>query len=160
MKKINVSYNAITGFQYNMVEIPSIRIETPFAVPQTRKATKTGLKRIITTQNKIIPETETNETTLTLVVIEQSSDGKTSLVQTNPCLDAVRKRCDKKRTIAISNARRAKQTRQTFNIPETNEIDIEPKNIKKSPIVLTAKAYQHIVTSSCNEICIICGIQR
>ena len=143
MKKIAVKYDVITGFQYNMVEIPSVRIETPFATPQTRKATKTGLNRRILTQNKVIPETTTNRTTVTLLVIEPSSDAKTPLVQNNPCLDAVRKRCDKKRTIALDKARKEKQTRQAVNFPKMAEPELLDLDITKIlPIDLRANGLE------------------
>ena len=160
MKQIQFKYDIITGSRYDMVDMPCVRIQTPFVAPQKCKITNANFTKRILTKNKTIPNTAAFETTFTPVVSTSSNVDIAPFVQYNPCLKDIRKRCDKKRTIAISNARRAKQTRQTFNIPETNEIDIEPKNIKKSPIVLTAKAYQHIVTSNRNEIYIICGIQR
>ena len=127
MQKINVKYDVITGSQYNMVEMPSIRIKTPFAVSQRYIPSQTGLTRRITAQNKIIPET--GKTTFAPVVIEPLKVEISPLVQKNPCLDTVRKRCDKKRTVAIDKARMAKQTRQTISFPETFEPELPDLDI-------------------------------
>lgn len=164
MKKLNVNYSVITGSQYNMVDMPAIRLDTPFAVPQTRKATKTGLKRKITTQNKTIPGTEHNKENYATIVVYQPKIKISQLVPNNSVvLKSSRKRCDKKRTVAIDKARIAKQTRQTMNLPEMFDPelpDLDIIKIKPAPIELHAKAYQHIVTMNHNEIAMICEMQR